>query len=139
MVDAYVYQITNKITGEIYYGYRYRNQTLEIEPENDLWVKYFTSSNRIKNDIKKYGKESFIASIIYRNSDSVKCWQQEQITIRQHWDNPLLLNGKYHDPNSNVEIFRRINLLTETTRLKMSEAGKGRPKSEEHKKKYCHC
>jgi len=45
MVDAYVYQITNKITGEIYYGYRYRNQTLEIEPENDLWVKYFTSSN----------------------------------------------------------------------------------------------
>jgi NUMOD3 motif len=135
MIDAYVYTITNKITGEFYHGYRYRNQTLGINPKDDLWITYFTSSNRIKDDIAKYGKNSFIATIIYENTDSVKCWQQEQITIRQDWGNPLLLNGKYHDPDSNVEIFRRINMLTEETRQKMSAAGKGRPKSEEHKRK----
>ena len=135
MIDAYVYTITNKITGEFYHGYRYRNQTLGIVPNDDLWITYFTSSNRIKNDIKKYGKNSFTATIIYENTDSVKCWQQEQITIRQDWGNPLLLNGKYHDPDSNVEIFRRVNMLTEESRLKMSMAGKGRPKSEEHKRK----
>ena len=134
MIDAYVYTITNKLTGEFYHGYRYRNQTLGIVPKDDLWITYFTSSNRIKNDIKKYGKTSFTATIIYENSDSVKCWQQEQIAIRQDWDNPLLLNGKYHDPESSVEIFRRVNILTEESRQKMSAAGKGRPKSENHKK-----
>jgi ribosomal protein S27AE len=134
MIDAYVYTITNKLTGEFYHGYRYRNQSLGIVPKDDLWISYFTSSNRIKNDIKKYGKTAFTATIIYENSDSVKCWQQEQIAIRQDWGNPLLLNGKYHDPESSVEIFRRVNLLTEKTRQKMSAAGKARPKSENHKK-----
>ena len=135
MINSYVYTITNKLTGEFYHGYRYRNQTLGIVPKDDLWITYFTSSNRIKNDIKKYGKTSFTATIIYENSDSVKCWQQEQIAIRQDWGNPLLLNGKYHDPESNVEIYRRINILTEETRQKMSASGKGRSKSEEHKRK----
>lgn len=135
MIDAYVYRITNKITGEFYHGYRYRNQTLGIEPENDIWVRYFTSSNRIKKDLKRYGKESFNVEIIYKNPDSVKCWQQEQIAIQQDWGNPLLLNGKYHDPTSNVEVYRRINFLTEETKQKMSAAAKGRPKSEEHKRK----
>jgi hypothetical protein len=134
MIDAYVYRITNKITGQFYHGYRYKNQTLGIEPENDLWVDYFTSSNRIKKDIKQYGKESFIAEIIHKNPDSVKCWKLEQIAILNDWGNPLLLNGKYHDPDSNVEVFRRVNLLTEKSREKMSKAGRGRPKSEEHKK-----
>ena len=135
MIDAYVYKVTNKITSEFYYGYRYKNQTLGITPEYDLWIIYFTSSIRIKKDIEKYGKESFTTEIIYKNIDSVKCWQQEQITIKQDWGNPLLLNGKYHDPNSNVELFRRVNILTEKTRTKMSIAGKGRLKSEDHKKK----
>jgi ribosomal protein S27AE len=134
MIDAYVYTITNKLTGEFYHGYRYRNQTLGIVPKDDLWITYFTSSNRIKNDIKKYGKTAFTATIIYENSDSVKCWQQEQIAIRQDWGNPLLLNGKYHNPESSVEIFRRVNILTKESRQKMSAAGKGRPKSENHKK-----
>ena len=134
MINSYVYTITNKLTGEFYHGYRYRNQTLGIIPKDDLWITYFTSSNRIKNDIKKYGKTSFTATIIYENSNSVKCWQQEQIAIRQDWGNPLLLNGKYHDPESSVEIFRRVNILTEESRQKMSAAGKGRPKSENHKK-----
>lgn len=136
MIEAYVYRITNNITNQFYFGYRYRNQTLEIEPENDLWVNYFTSSNRIKKDIKIYGKESFTVNIIYRNIDSVKCWRKEQIEIQKEWNNPLLLNGKYHNPdNPETEIFRRVNLLSETTRQKMSVAGKGRPKTEEHKKK----
>ncbi len=136
MIDAYVYLVTNKLTGQFYYGYRYRNQTLGINPENDLWITYFTSSNRIKNDIKKYGKEVFVANIIYRNSDSVKCWQQEQIIIRQNWGDPLLLNGKYQDPDyPEIEIYRRVNILSESSRQKMSVAGKGRPKTSEHKQK----
>lgn len=135
MIDAYVYRVTNKLTGEFYHGYRYQNQTLGILPENDIWVNYFTSSARIKKEIKKHGKDAFVVEIIYRNTDSIKCWKQEQILIKNDWGNPLLLNGKYHDPESDVEVFRRVNLLTEETRLKMSKAGKGRSKTEDHKKK----
>ena len=135
MIDAYVYKITNKITNEFYYGYRYKNQSLGILPENDLWVKYFTSSNRIKKDLAQYGKTSFDIDIIYKNSDSVKCWRYEQALIQEHWGDPKMLNGKYHDPNSDVELYRRVNILTEETKRKMSISGKGRPKSEEHKRK----
>jgi len=136
MIEAYVYRVTNNVTGQFYYGYRYKNQKLGIHPENDLWVNYFTSSNRIKNDIKKYGKDSFVTNIIYRNLDSVKCWQQEQIEIQKEWKNPLLLNGKYHNPdNPEIEIFRRVNLLSQATRQKMSEASRGKPKTENHRKK----
>lgn len=135
MFEAYVYRVTNTITGQFYYGYRYKNQTLGITPENDLWINYFTSSNRIKADIKQYGKDSFKVEILYKNINSIKCWQQEQITIRNSWGDPLLLNGKYHDPESNVEIYRRVNVLSEKSKQKMSLAGKGKPKSEEHKKK----
>lgn len=135
MINAYVYRITNLVTGQFYYGYRYQNQRLGIEPKDDLWVKYFTSSNRIKKDIQQFGKHNFVADIIYENEDSVKCWREEQIAIQNSWKDPLLLNGKYHDPNSNVEIYRRINLLTEKTRLKMSVAGRGRSKSENHREK----
>lgn len=136
MIDAYVYCVTNNITGQFYYGYRYKNQKLKIEPENDLWVNYFTSSNRIKKDIEQYGRDNFTAVILYRNVDSVKCWQQEQIAIQKDWKNPLLLNGKFHDPdNPEIETFRRVNLLSESTRKKMSIAGKGRPKSDAHRKK----
>jgi ribosomal protein S27AE len=134
MIDAYVYTITNKITGEFYHGYRYKNQTLGIVPKDDLWITYFTSSNRIKNDIKKYGNTAFKYTIIYENSDSVKCWQREQLEIKKDWGDPLLLNGKYHDPESKIEIFRRVNMLTEESRQKMSIAGTGRAKSENHKK-----
>lgn len=135
MIDAYVYRVTNTVTGEFYYGYRYRNQTLNILPENDIWVKYFTSSNRIKKDIKQYNKSAFTVEIIYKNTNSLECWKQEQLSIKSSWGNPLLLNGKYHEPDSNVEIYRRVNITSEKSRKKMSLASKGRPKTEEHKKK----
>lgn len=133
--NAYVYKVTNRVTGEFYVGYRYRNQKLKTTPKQDLWINYFTSSNRIKEDVKKYGKESFMSEILFEHQDSLECWKQEQIIIKDHWDMPNIINGKYHDPNSNVEIYRRINVLSEETRKKMSFSGKGRPKSEEHKRK----
>jgi hypothetical protein len=133
--DAYVYKIINTITNEFYIGYRYRNQKLNRKPEDDLWIKYFTSSNRIKSDIKIYGKNNFKTEVLFTNVDSLECWKHEQILIKENWKNDLLINRKYHDPNSNVEHYRRNNFFTEETKNKMSIAGKGRPKSEEHKKK----
>ena len=134
MIDAYVYKITNTVTGEFYYGYRYRNQKLGISPEEDLWINYFTSSIRIKKDIEKYGATVFTSIIVFRNQDSVECWRTEQQLIKESWGEPLLLNGKYHDTDSMVESHRRVGIVSDKARAKMSAAGKGRPKSENHKK-----
>ena len=133
MIDAYVYKITNTVTGEFYYGYRYKNQKLGLSPEQDLWVKYFTSSNRIKDDIAKYGNEAFDILIVFRSKDSLECWRTEQILIKESWGEPLLLNGKYHDIDSMVEVYRRIGITSDKTRAKMSAAGKHKAKSEAHK------
>ena len=135
MTNAYVYKITNKINNTFYFGYRYRNQTLKINPVDDIWINYFTSSNRMKKEILKYGKHNFTAEIIFESVDSLECWKQEQIVIKQHWGDTLLLNGKYHDPFSNKEYHRRINITSEKTRLKMSASRKGKPKTLEHRQK----
>ena len=132
MINAYVYKVTNTITEKFYIGYRYKNQKLKLTPLEDLWIKYFTSSNRVKNEIEIYGKNSFIVEILYENPDSLECWKQEQIFIRDNWTNPNILNGKYHDPDSNVEIYRRNMFLTDDTRKKMSESGKRKIFTEEH-------
>ena len=132
-INAYVYKITNIITGEFYHGYRYKNIKLNRLPKDDIWVKYFTSSDNIKTKIAEHGIDSFIVEIVFEHEDSLVCWTYEQLLIRDNWSNPLRLNGKYHDPNSDVEVIRRIGILTDETRQKMSKSSKGRPKSESHK------
>lgn len=135
MINAYVYKVTNKIDNTFYFGYRYRNQTLKRKPIDDLWIEYFTSSNKIKNEILKHGKNNFTAEIIFESLDSIECWKREQSIIKQHWGNNLLLNSKYHDPDTNIEHYRRVNFLSDETKMKMSKASKGKPKSLEHREK----
>ena len=134
-ITPYVYKITNTITSEFYYGYRYKNVELCRLPKNDIWLKYFTSSKTVKNQLLNYGIDAFTVEIIFQHADSLVCWTYEQIKIKDNWQDPLLLNGKYHDPNSNFEFVRRKNICTDIARQKMSDAGKGRAKSVSHKQK----
>ena len=53
---AYTYLVVCKPTGEWYYGVRYAG-------DDDLWIKYFTSSKHVKALISKYGKDSFHCEI----------------------------------------------------------------------------
>lgn len=47
----YLYKITNKLTGEYYYG---------VHSTNDLNDYYFGSGSKLNDNIKKYGRENFI-------------------------------------------------------------------------------
>jgi hypothetical protein len=47
----YLYKITNKITGEYYYG---------VHSTNNLEDKYFGSGVNLSKNIKKYGKNNFV-------------------------------------------------------------------------------
>jgi len=49
MILPYVYLLVNKETEEFYYGYRYKNVMSDTKSEEDLGIKYFTSSNYINN------------------------------------------------------------------------------------------
>jgi len=133
--NAYVYKITNTVTNEFYIGYRYKNQRQNVLPENDLFVTYFSSSKRVLSDIEKYGKSNFIYEIIFQDQNSLLCWEKEQETIKELWGNSLLLNSKYNDVSSKTEHYRRVGIVSEEARKKMSVAGRGKTKSLEHRRK----
>ena len=125
-IQAYVYKITHTISGKYYYGYRYANQKSNIAPELDLWIKYFTSSKHIKELIENDGIDSFTHDIIFKHEDALVCWTYEQLMIKEHWGDEKLLNGKYHDPCSNIEHIRRIGFISEKSRQRMRDGQKGR-------------
>jgi len=59
----------------------------------------------------------------------------EQRCIAEHKNDTLLINNRWHDPESGVEHYRRTGHQSEKTKLKMSKAAKGRTKTDEHKRK----
>ena len=54
--DAYTYLLKHIPTNQFYYGVRWGNK---VPPEEDLWIRYFSSSERVKNLIDEYGIDSF--------------------------------------------------------------------------------
>lgn len=134
-IPAYVYKITNKITEEFYFGYRYRNKTLNRLPENDIWVKYFTSSTTIRQCISNYGVDNFNAEILFKHDNPQVCWDYEQLMIKEHWGNNLLLNFKYCDPDTSISFIKTGRKLSRKTKKLLRAASKGKHKSEAHKQK----
>jgi hypothetical protein len=135
MYLSYTYLITNKITNQYYYGSRGYNVKLKRIPKDDLWIKYFTSSKKIKELIKKYGKDSFDAIIIMADPDYNVCYAFEQEIISKHLNNALCLNQycRLTDKFSTSG-----TLLSNETKAKMSAAKKGKstgPKSAETRAK----
>lgn len=90
-MKPYIYKATNKDTHEFYIGMRSAHK---VDPVNDIGKIYFSSSNQvIKN------KESFEFEIINIFEDFESTFKAENELIRDHWDNPLLLN-KHYQKNS---------------------------------------
>lgn len=57
----YVYRITNKKIRKHYYGSR----TSKVRPKDDLGKIYLSSSKYLKDDIKKFGIDSFIYKVLF--------------------------------------------------------------------------
>jgi hypothetical protein len=95
MYLAYVYRLTHKITKEFYIGYRYANIKLQIQPEDDLGVTYFTSSEYIGSDeFHEYESE-----IIFKTADPDEAYDRENMLISENWGDPLLLNKHWQSEN----------------------------------------
>lgn len=80
--DAYTYLLKHIPTNQFYYGVRWGNK---VPPEQDLWIHYFSSSERVKNLINEYGIDSFE----YEIRKKFKC---EKAAIE--WETKVLLKMK---------------------------------------------
>ena len=130
MFQAYTYYLYHVPTGQKYYGVRWANKCV---PEQDLWNEYFGSSDLVKDLIKEYGKESFIAEVrkTFDTSQEARLWE-ERVLIRlkapekKEWLNSAYANGKFHVSGP----------MKQKQKNRISKANLGRkkgPMPEEHK------
>lgn len=106
----YVYRIVFS-DGCFYIGYRGSKN-----PEEDFLVKYFSSSKIVKERIKN--GEIFTGEILLKFIDQNEAYETEQLTILEHFTNPLILNRSCYYKR------KGFGILTEKAKLKISESSK---------------
>lgn len=126
MVTPYVYKLTDLVTGEFYIGVRYANKSF---PEDDLGIRYFTSSALIKQrGFDRFKKE--ILCLFFKKEAAI---EYESELISEAWGNPLLLNRH----NKGVK-FKNDKPRPAWLKERLSMLNKGKkngPMSDEHKRK----
>ena len=80
---GFVYRITNKLNGRSYIGRKYfwsfrkpPGKKRKVKQESD-WKKYYGSCPELKEDIKKYGKETFSRVILSLHTTKGLCNYEE--------------------------------------------------------------
>lgn len=123
-MKAYTYLIRHVPTNRVYYGVRFANK---VEPDEDLWIRYFTSSVQVHKLIESTGPESFEFEVrkIFDNKEDAIRW--ETCVLRRC---KVLHNNRWLNANVAGHI-----IATEEGRKIISETHKGKPKTEEHKQK----
>jgi hypothetical protein len=123
-MKPYTYLIKHRPSGKVYYGFRCANK---VEPHNDLWKHYFTSSPRVQQLIEETGTESFDVEIrrIFESKEQAVAWETRVLTRCKvlHDDRWL---------NQNVAGYI---VPTDQSRKKISDFHKDKPKSDEHRQK----
>jgi hypothetical protein len=123
-MKPYTYLVKHRPSGKVYYGFRCANK---VEPHEDLWKHYFTSSPTIQQLIETTGVDSFDTEIrqVFETKEQAIAWETRVLTRCKvlHDDRWL---------NQNVAGYI---VPTEESRKKISDYHKDKPKSEEHKEK----
>lgn len=122
-MKPYTYLIKHRPTGQVYYGVRSANK---VEPHEDLWNKYYTSSPKVQKLIEETGKDSFDVEVR-------KVFETKEQAVA--WESKVLRRCKVlHDSrwiNQNVAGYI---IPTEESNKKISDFHKDKPKSDEHKR-----
>jgi hypothetical protein len=123
-MKSYTYLIKHRPTGQVYYGVRSANK---VDPHEDLWNKYYTSSPKVQKLIEETGKESFDVEVrkVFETKEQAVAWETKVLRrCKVLHDNRWI--------NQNVAGYI---IPTQESNKKISDYHKGKPKSEEHKKK----
>jgi hypothetical protein len=123
-MKPYTYLIKHRPTGKVYYGFRSANK---LDPHEDLWKYYFTSSPRVQQLIKETGADSFDVEIrrVFESKEQASAWETRVLRRCN-----VLKNDQWINQNIAGYI-----VPTEESNRKISEFHKGKPKTDEHKEK----
>lgn len=141
---CYTYLIKCTLNNMYYYGVRWANKTA---PDQDLWIKYFTSSKVIKRLITQHGKDIFKVQIrrTFRNKFEAIKWEETVLSRMKILNKPdkwlnkciskairYVIHPRLGIPVSAETILKISKSLTGRkasleTRLKQSLAKKGKP------------
>jgi len=114
-----VYKIINTINQKIYIGVH------KTTNPNDS---YFGSGTAIKRAIKKYGKESFIKSILFEYDNSFDMFDKESELVDENFINSSNTYNLKTGGNGNYQ-------HSQQTKDKISKSNKGKMLSNDHKSK----
>lgn len=123
-MKPYTYLIKHRPTNRVYYGMRAANK---VEPEQDLWQHYFTSSPKVQQLIEETGRDSFDIEIrkVFETKEQAVAWETRVLRRCK-----VLQDDRWINQNVAGYI-----VPTEESRKKISDFHKGKAKSEEHKEK----
>jgi len=138
---SYTYHISWTEHDKHYYGVRMANQ---CQPEDDLWIHYYTSSNIVKSFREEYGEPDIIRvdkTFVTREeaADYETQFLTEQNSVKSDkWLNgcnfPYFVDqrgkknhmyGKTHSEETKRKISEAAQNMSDETRRKLSEAKKG--------------
>jgi hypothetical protein len=119
-MKPYTYLIKHRPTGKVYYGYRSANK---LEPKEDLWKHYFTSSPKIQQLIEQTGVDSFEVEIrqIFETKEQASEWETRVLRRCK-----VLTDDRWINQNITGYV-----VPTEESNRKISNYWKGKPKSKE--------
>ena len=121
-MKPYTYLIKHRPTGQVYYGVRSANK---VDPHEDLWSKYYTSSPKVQRLIEETGKESFDVEVrkIFETKEQAVAWETKVLRRCK-----VLHDARWINQNVAGYI-----IPTEESNKKISDFHKDKPKSDEHK------
>jgi hypothetical protein len=121
-MKPYTYLIKHRPSGKVYYGFRCANR---VEPHEDLWKRYFTSSPEIQRLIEETGADSFDVEIrqVFETKEQASNWEIKVLNRCK-----VLEDDRWINQNIAGYI-----VPTEKSRKKISDYHKDKPKSNEHK------
>ena len=121
-MKPYTYLIKHRPSGKVYYGFRAANK---VDPADDLWKHYFTSSPGVQKLIEETGADSFDIEIrrVFETKEQAVAWETRVLTRCK-----VLHDDRWINQNVAGYI-----VPTEESRKKISDFHKDRPKSDEHK------
>jgi hypothetical protein len=141
----YTYLIKHTPTSKVYYGVRTANR---VEPVEDLWKHYFTSSPGVQKLIEETGVDSFVVEIrkTFETKEAAVAWETRvlhrcKVLHDNRWINQNVAGYIVPTKESNKKIsdYHKDRPKTDAHKKNLSESQKGKPKNyvqtKEHRRK----